>query len=61
MKEIVLKDKLAPDICRSLQKLVADGSRDLNQLVCVTTSICYNRDLEKEKRDQEREMRKNKL
>jgi hypothetical protein len=47
-KEIILKDKFltqsAPDICKKLQKLVADGSRDLDQLVHVATSVYYNRD-----------------
>jgi hypothetical protein len=38
-EEIVPKDKFltqsTPDIHRKLQKLVAEGSRDLHQLVCV--------------------------
>jgi hypothetical protein len=42
-EEIVLKDKFltqsAPDIRKKLQKLVADGSRDLDQLVRVATSV----------------------
>jgi hypothetical protein len=42
-EEIILKDKFltqsAPDICKKLQKLVAEGSRDLDQLVCVATSV----------------------
>jgi hypothetical protein len=50
-KEIILKDKSltqpAPDIHRKLQKLVAEGSRDLDQLVCVATSVYYNRDFKK--------------
>jgi hypothetical protein len=50
-EEIILKDKFltqsAPDICRKLQKPVAEGRRDLDQLVCVVTSVYYNRDLEK--------------
>jgi rubrerythrin len=61
--EIILKEKFltqsGPDIHRKLQKLVAEGSRDVDQLVCVATSIYYNRDLEKEK-DLERERRKDK-
>jgi rubrerythrin len=61
--EIILKEKFltqsAPDIHRKLQKLVAEGSRDVDQLVCVATSIYYNRDLEKEK-DLKRERRKDK-
>jgi hypothetical protein len=39
---------------------VAEGSRDLDQLVHVVTSIYYYRDLEKEKQDLEREKRKDK-
>jgi hypothetical protein len=39
---------------------VAEGSRDLDQLVCLATFIYYNRDLEKEKKDLEREKRKDK-
>jgi hypothetical protein len=52
--EIIIKDKFltqsAPDICKKLQKLVAEGSRDLDQFVHVTMSVYYNRDLEKEGR-----------
>jgi hypothetical protein len=63
-EEIILKDKFltqsAPDICKQLQKLVAEGSRDLDQLVPVATSVYYNRDLEKEKKDLEKEKRKDK-
>jgi hypothetical protein len=63
-EEIVLKDKFltqsAPDIRKKLQKLVAEGSRDLDQLVRVATSVHYNRDLEKERKDLEREKRKDK-
>jgi hypothetical protein len=48
-EEIILKDKFltqsSPDIHRNLQKLVAEDS------------IYYNRDLEKEKKDLEREKR----
>jgi hypothetical protein len=40
--------------------LVAEGSRDLDQLVHVATSVLYNRDLEKERKDLEREKRKDK-
>jgi hypothetical protein len=43
-----------------LQKLVAEGSRDLDQLVHVVTSVYYNRDLEKEKKYLEKEKRKDK-
>jgi hypothetical protein len=32
---------------KKLQKLVAEGSRDLDQLVRVATSVYHNRDLEK--------------
>jgi hypothetical protein len=53
-EEIVLKDKFltqsAPDICKKLQKLVAEGSRDLDQLVHVAMSVYYNKDLEKKKK-----------
>jgi hypothetical protein len=56
-EEIILKDKFltqsAPDIRRKLQ-------RDLDQLIHIVTSIYYNRDLEKEKKDLEREKRKDK-
>jgi hypothetical protein len=42
-EEIILKDTFltqsAPDISKKLQKLVAEGSRDLDQLVHVATSI----------------------
>jgi hypothetical protein len=52
--EIVLKDKFltqsAPYICRSLQNLVAEGSRNLDKLVYVVTSIYCNRDLKKERK-----------
>jgi hypothetical protein len=61
-EKIILKDKFltqsAPDIHKKLQKLVADGSRDLYQLVCVVTSVYYNRDLEKKRKDLEKEKRK---
>jgi hypothetical protein len=63
-EEIILKDKFltqsAPDIRKKLQKLVAEGSRDLDKLVCVATSVYYNGDLEKERKDLEREKRKDK-
>jgi hypothetical protein len=63
-EEIVLKDKSltqsAPDICRKFQKLVAEGSSNLDQLLCVATFVYYNRDLEIEKKDLEREKRKDK-
>jgi hypothetical protein len=39
---------------------VAEGSRDLDQLVCIAISVYYNRNLEKEKKDLEREKRKDK-
>jgi hypothetical protein len=61
-EEIILKDKLltqsAPDNHKKLQKLVAEGSRDLDQLVRVATSAYCNRDLEKERKDLEKEKRK---
>jgi hypothetical protein len=38
---------------------VAEGSRDLDQVVRVATSVCYNRDLEKERKDLEKEKRIN--
>jgi hypothetical protein len=63
-EEIILKDKFltqsTPDIRKKLQKLVAEGSRDLDQLVHVAMSVYYNRDLEKEKKDLEKERRKDK-
>jgi hypothetical protein len=63
-EENILKDKFltqsAPDICKNLQKLVVEGSRDLDQLVCEAMSVNYNSDLEKEKKDLEKEKRKNK-
>jgi hypothetical protein len=63
-EEIILKDKFLtqspPDICGNLQKLVAEGSRKLDQLVRIATSIYYNRYLEKEKENLEREKRKDK-
>jgi hypothetical protein len=63
-EEIILKDKFlkqsAPDIRKKLQKLMAEGSRDLDQLVLVATCVYYNRDLEKDRKDLEREKRKNK-
>jgi hypothetical protein len=39
---------------------VADESRELDQLVHIAISVYYNRDLEKEKKDLEREKRKDK-
>jgi hypothetical protein len=39
---------------------VAEGSRDLDQLVRVAIFVYYNRDLEKEKKDLEKEKRKDK-
>jgi hypothetical protein len=63
-EEIILKDKFltqsAPAIHKKLQKLVAKGSKDLDQLVHVATSVYCNRDLEKEKKDLEKEKRKDK-
>jgi rubrerythrin len=63
-EEIILKDKFLtqsdPHIRKKLQKLVAEESRDLDQLVHVATSIYYNRDLRKEKEDLEKEKRKDK-
>jgi hypothetical protein len=54
-EEIIQKDKFltqsTPDIHRKLQQLVAEGSRDLDQLVHIATSIYHNRDLGKEKED----------
>jgi hypothetical protein len=38
--------------------LVAEGSRDLDQLVCAGTSVYYNRDLER--KNLEKEKRKDK-
>jgi hypothetical protein len=63
-EEIILKDKFltqtAPDIHKRLQKLVAEGSRDLDQLVHVATSVYYNRVLGKDRKDLEKEKRKDK-
>jgi hypothetical protein len=39
---------------------VTEGSRDLDQLVRVATSVYYNRDLEKERKNLEKEKRKDK-
>jgi hypothetical protein len=39
---------------------VAEGSRDLDQLIHITTSVYYNMDLEKEKKDLEKERKKDK-
>jgi hypothetical protein len=43
-----------------LQKLKTEGSTDLDQLIHIATSIYYNRDLEKDKMDLEREKRNDK-
>jgi hypothetical protein len=55
--EVLLKDKfltqLAHDICRKLQKVVAEGERSLDQLVQLATSVYYNLDLTK-KRDKDK-------
>jgi hypothetical protein len=55
--EVLLRDKFltqwAPDICRKLQKLVAEGDKTLDQLVQMATSVYYNRDLTK-KREKDR-------
>jgi hypothetical protein len=40
--------------------MVAEGSRELDQLGHVATSVYYNRDLEKEKKDLEKAKRKDK-
>jgi hypothetical protein len=57
-----LKDEFltqsAPDIHKKLQNLVAEGSRELHQSVCIATSVYNNRDLGKEKKDLEKEKRK---
>jgi hypothetical protein len=39
---------------------VAEESRDLDQLVHVATSLYYNRDLGKERKDLEKEKKKDK-
>jgi hypothetical protein len=39
---------------------VAEGSRALDQLIHITTSVNCNKDLEKEKKDMDREKRKDK-
>jgi hypothetical protein len=39
---------------------MAEGSRDLDQLIHIAMSVYYNRDLEKERKDQEKEKTKDK-
>jgi hypothetical protein len=39
---------------------VTEWSKDLDQLVYIATSVYYNRDLEKEKKDLEKKKRKDK-
>jgi hypothetical protein len=63
-EEVIVMDQFdpqsAPNICRKLQKLAAEGSRDLDQLFHAGTSTYYNRDLEKKEKDLEREKEKRK-
>jgi hypothetical protein len=51
--EVLLKDKFltqsAPDICRKLQKSVAEGEKSLDRLMQVAMPIYYNQDLTKKK------------
>jgi hypothetical protein len=55
-EEIVLKDKfltqLAPDNCKKLQKLVAKGSRNLDQLVQAAISIYLKKGKRKDKQQE---------
>jgi hypothetical protein len=45
----LLKDKFlthsAPEICRKLQKSVAEGEKSLDQLIQLAISVYYNQDL----------------
>jgi hypothetical protein len=51
--EVLLKDKFltqsAPDICRKLQKSVAEGEKSLDQLMQLAMSVYYNWDVTKKK------------
>jgi hypothetical protein len=53
-EEIILKDKFliqaAPDTHKKFQKLVVEGSYDLDQLVWIATAIFYNREMKRKKR-----------
>jgi hypothetical protein len=55
--EVLLKGKFltqsAPNICRKLQKVIAEGERSLDQPVQLATSENYNQDLTK-KRDKDK-------
>jgi hypothetical protein len=51
--EVLLKDKFltqsASDICRKLQKFVAEGEKSLDQLMQLAMSVYYNWDLTKKR------------
>jgi hypothetical protein len=52
--EVLLKDKFltqsAPDICRKLQKSVAEKEKSLDQLMQLAMSVYYNGDLTKKRK-----------
>jgi hypothetical protein len=52
--EVLLKDKFltqsAPDICRKLQKSVAEREKSLDQLMQLAMSVYYNGDLTKKRK-----------
>jgi hypothetical protein len=56
--EVFLKDKFlkqsAPDICRKLQKSVAEGEKSLDQLMQLAMSVYYNQDVTKKKEKDKR-------
>jgi hypothetical protein len=58
VREVLLRDKFltqsAPNICRKLQKLVAEDDKMLDQLVQMATSVYYNRDLTKKREKNKR-------
>jgi hypothetical protein len=51
--EVLVKNKFltqsAPDICRKLQKSVAEGEKSLDQLMQPAMSVYYNWDLTKKR------------
>jgi hypothetical protein len=57
VREVLLRDKFLtqsdPNICRKLQKLVAEDNKTLDQLVQMATSVYYNQDLTR-KREKDR-------
>jgi hypothetical protein len=58
MGEVLLKDKFltqsVPDICRKLQKPMAEGEKSLDQLMQLTMYIYYNLDITKKKEKDKR-------